>query len=149
MGLRLNTAKIALPSSAKCDFHYPFKYTFHVCLNCKLYFSLCMWREWHWNKVISTSIQKKPDFQKNENKNYFSNSWLSLISKSVSTDTSCRVDLADFLAAPYFHFDWLATVYLREIFSKNKRLGRSMQRIKRPNIGSSSYWSALYSDWLI
>ena len=39
--------------------------------------------------------------------------------KSVSTDISCRVDLADLLTAPYFHFDWLATIYLREVFPKN------------------------------
>ena len=80
---------------------------------------------------------------------YFSNSWPSLISKSVSTDTSCRVDLPDLLTAPYFHFDWLTTIHLREVFPKNKRLGRSMQRIGCPNIRSSNDCSTLYNDWLI
>ena len=53
------------------------------------------------------------------------------MSISVSTDISCHVDLADLLKGSYLLFDWLATVYSPEVFSKNQRLGRSMYRIKR------------------
>ena len=42
VGLRLNMVKSAQPSSAKCAFHKPFKYTSYTYLNCQLYFFLCM-----------------------------------------------------------------------------------------------------------
>ena len=58
------------------------------------------------------------------------------------------VKVESFLTAPYFHFDCLATIYLLEVFPKKYRMGRSMHRIRRPNIGSSNYWSVLYI-WLI
>ena len=41
VGLRLNMMKSGQPSSAKCAFHKSFKCTSCICLNCKLYFSLC------------------------------------------------------------------------------------------------------------
>ena len=68
------------------------------------------------------SIETK--FLKKIFKNYYSNSWPSLISKSVSTDISCRLDFADLLTAPYFHFDWLATLYLREGFPEKLTAGK-------------------------
>ena len=71
---------------------------------------------WKWNDPGIESFERVFNrnwtLKKNTGKNYFSNSWLSLISKSVSTDTSCRADLVDLLTATYFHFNWLATVYL-------------------------------------
>ena len=153
--------KSGQPSLAKCAFHKSFKYTSYICLNCKLYFSLCMWIEQLWNKIISTSIEKQLNFQKNENEKYFSNSWPFLISKSVSADISCRVDLADLLKASYFHFNWLATIYLREVFPKNSGwedpcMGKDVLILGRRIIGApctlidwfrtSKSWFLHYSD---
>ena len=77
----------------------------------KFIFSLCMKMERVWKKVIWTITAWKPDFQKkiskkNFKENHFSNSWLSLISKSISTDIACRVEFGRFSYSIIFSF-WL------------------------------------------